>query len=251
MDVAALKGFISRRAAFALLGALALCLVSLAVVFPVLLAERFSHDGTVENPANLRAINSIAVLLGLMGLVAGYNAYIGLNKEFSDWQKRFARSFASLAILALIGVQSIAIAYKVKIVLWPFMDYPMFSVTQYEGDPIAVEPRVFALLDDGSEVPMTHEDVGLITWTFAAFIRSALADDGHVGLTEDGDSAEEDARLNIDNLVTLYNERHERQLSGIRVETSPWIITRDGPRQTTPEVLAEIDFEPKPKAVAR
>ncbi len=251
MDATVFKGFLNRRAAFLSLGVVGICLIGLAVVFPGLLAERFSQDGIVENPANLRAINSIAILLGVMGLVAGYNAYSGLRTDIADWQQRFARSAATLAILALIGVQSIAIAFKIKIVLWPFMDYPMFSVTQYEGDPIEVEPRVFAILDDGSEAQMTHEDVGLITWTFAAFIRTALANSGPIVPTDDSGTPDQDARINLDNLVQLYNERHESKLTGIRIESSPWIITRNGGQETTPKVLAEIDLTSEPKVVTR
>ena len=235
MDAAVMPSFLNRRVAFMSLGALAICLIVVAFVTPVL-ATQFSHDGAIVNPVRLRAMYSVAVIFGLLGLVAGYFSYLGLSTDALNWPRHFGRSVITLVILFFLGLQTVAIAMKVGAApLWPFMDYPMFSGTRYEGDRIEIEPRVFATLDDGSEVQLTHMDFGLITWTFHGFIGHLLS----------GDSETYDRRFDFDHLVRLYNDSHERKLSRIRIETSPWILTKNGGQQAPPEVLSEIDVAPE------
>ena len=115
--------------------------------------------------------------------------------------------------------------------LWPFLDYPMYSIPHHDGDALD-RYFVFGTLKDSAEVPIFPEDLGLHFWQFygQSQQRSVVAALLH-----------ENSNL-IKTYVELYQSRHNKRLLGLRLENHPLILSREavnpGPRQ----VLKNIRF---------
>ena len=115
--------------------------------------------------------------------------------------------------------------------LWPFLDYPMYSIPHHDGDALD-RYFVFGTLEDSAEVPIFPEDLGLHFWQFygQSQQRSVVA-----ALLHENSSL-------IKTYVELYQSRHNKRLLGLRLENHPLILSREavnpGPRQ----VLKNIRF---------
>lgn len=152
-----------------------------------------------------------------------------------------ARPLISLFILIILALQAVA-GFRVFCppksfrnlsslrilcppLLWPFLDYPMYSSPHYAGDTIS-QPLVFGILEDSSEVPILPEDLGLDYWQFMR------------GLVEDGLLRDRRERIKI--YAELYRSRHNKKLTGLRLKNHPFVLSREGAYRVSPRVVKEI-----------
>ena len=107
---------------------------------------------------------------------------------------------------------------------WPFIDYPMYSGSHYEGEYINAYYIVKAVMRDGRVVEVTEKDLGLNFFKFiyiADGIKKSNKDDAH-------------------QLIRLHPEGEN--IAAVRVYTAPYILTRTGRQQAEPKLLNTITF---------
>ena len=111
--------------------------------------------------------------------------------------------------------------------LWPFLDYPMYSTAHYEGEEIE-HYAVFGTLEDATEVPILPEDFGLHFWIFRrTFVFAMLGDD----------------QKQIKDYAELYNSRHNKYLTGLRLENHPLILSGNGANPGLRQILRNVRLE--------
>jgi hypothetical protein len=108
--------------------------------------------------------------------------------------------------------------------LWPFMDYLMYSIPHYQGDAID-NSLLFGVLEDSSEVSILPADLNLGPFDFLYTLVRQL---------EQGTN--ETARK----YAEVYQRTHGRKLIGLRLETHPLVLSRDGVKPGSPRVVREF-----------
>jgi hypothetical protein len=72
----------------------------------------------------------------------------------------------SLVIIAVLGLQLLAVLARPGKWTWPFTDYPMYSHSRHDGDRVVARHFVYGTTVDGEEVPITPEDLGIVLWVY-------------------------------------------------------------------------------------
>jgi hypothetical protein len=78
----------------------------------------------------------------------------------------------SCVIVAVLGLQLLAIISRPGEWTWPFIDYPMYSGSHQEGERIPSFYTVTATTKDGRVLQITPEDLGVNFWVFHGWARA-------------------------------------------------------------------------------
>lgn len=148
----------------------------------------------------------------------------------SELQRTYNRGLASFVIFAVLTLQGTAVVGSVKKRLWPFTNYPMYSKAFAEGD-LLHRYHVFAILDEG-DVEILPKDLGLNFWKF------------ELGLVRDLRRPHDDPRVaaKLAMYRRLYETRHDRRLTGFRLENHPVQILRTGMQILPPVAVSRVEF---------
>jgi hypothetical protein len=143
---------------------------------------------------------------------------------------RLWMALASMAIVVVLALQSLAVVRRHHMG-WPFIDYPMYSASHQEGERVRALRYVYATLDDGGEVLLAPEDVGLVHfWLFRLWVEAPLL-------------GQERAELEF--VRDAYRQQRGGEIVALRIEDHPVIVTRDGAEAAPPpRVLATVRFAP-------
>lgn len=96
--------------------------------------------------------------------------------------------------------------------LWPFVDYPMYSIPHYKGEKIS-RHFLFGILEDNREVLIQPQDVNLGFWIFEdQFLDPIRRND----------------QEKIRRAAALYENIKQQNLLGFRMEDRPFVIEREG-----------------------
>jgi hypothetical protein len=141
---------------------------------------------------------------------------------------RLWMALASMAIVIVLALQSLAVA-RGHHMGWPFTDYPMYSQSHKEGERVQARRYVYATLADGSEVPLTPEDLGLgHFWLFTLWVEAPLL---------------KQERAELEFVREAYREQRGGEIVALRIEDHPVIVTREGAKAAPPpHVLATVRF---------
>ena len=146
-------------------------------------------------------------------------------------REKFNFAFISFVILSIIILQAAAslgivskFFYNDR--LWPILDYPMYSSAHYQGDSID-QYFLYGLLEDGSELPIPKEDLGLNFWKFLRGPVYAIIQD--------------DVKL-LNKYVKLYEDLHNQRLIGLRLENQPLILTKQGINPIPAQIVKTIQL---------
>lgn len=141
---------------------------------------------------------------------------------------RIARLVISLVILAVLGLQGITAVgltpgpIEKSPFLWPFLDYPMYSLPYFEGDAIP-RHRTVGITEDGRELEINPETLGTDFWIYRdAFVFPLI----HRSMRRD-----------LGPGVELFESRHGVRLVEIRLEDRPLVLTPEGTVEGGVEVL--------------
>ncbi|VXD11798.1 hypothetical protein [Planktothrix paucivesiculata] len=94
--------------------------------------------------------------------------------------------------------------------LYPFLDYPMYAGARYEGTNVN-QYFLFGVLEDGTEVAITNEDLQTSRYKF---LRNILPE------------IEKKNPEIIQSYVKIYEQKSQKNLVKLRLENHPLIITR-------------------------
>jgi hypothetical protein len=85
------------------------------------------------------------------------------------------RRIATAIIVLALGCQFFAVIAQVNKWGWPFTDYPMYAQSHHEGERIVAYHLIFATTEDGEEVEISANDLGLNIWQFMRWARQLAA----------------------------------------------------------------------------
>jgi hypothetical protein len=172
------------------------------------------------------------------------------------WPFRLVSAFIGVVLF----LQVVAVLFETERHAWPFMNYPMYATSIAEGDRVDVDHRVVAELDDGSEVDITWDSlgldpgVGLRFWLFRIWIVNGLLQLESPRRAWQEMATDEQSRLaswsarhrqTLENTVALITERyraeHGRRIVRLRVEDTGAIITRHGLQREAPVTVRTIE----------
>lgn len=105
--------------------------------------------------------------------------------------------------------------------LYPFLTYPMYGEPRYAGHNI-IQYFVYGTLADGQEVTILPEDLGFHFWLFDEHLIKPL-------LTDNRDKIQE--------AIALYQELHQEQLTSLRLENHPLVVSKQGAKPGEIEVI--------------
>lgn len=136
--------------------------------------------------------------------------------------RRWQLSLVSLFIVTVLSFQIAANVLRTDL-MWPFLDYPMYSYSRQEGQRLVVEYTVYGTTPDGTEVKITPADLGMGWFLFRlTFLADIFRDD----LSK--------VAVYLDD----YRKRHGKTFTALRIEDRALIVTRD-----------KIDLAPPPEVV--
>lgn len=138
------------------------------------------------------------------------------------------KGFASLVILACLGLQTAAIVngihpFEEPEVLWPFLNYPMFKQVHGQGEPVN-QYILLGIRADSTESEMKAEDFGLNFGSFRGLLAAMRKQNS--------------ARLRF--YVGLIREPDRSTLAGLRLENHPSLPGKDGPVALPPVVVSAV-----------
>ena len=174
------------------------------------------------------------------------------------WPFRLASAFIGLVLFS----QLVAVVLQTEKHAWPFMNYPMYSASLAEGDRVDVEHKVYALLDDGSEVEITWASLGLDPdarskfWLFRIWIVNGLLQPEAAARPWQGTTGTSESRFaswstrhrrtlenTVDFIARSYETRHGRRIAQLRLEDTGAIITRRGLLLEDPVTVRIIEVD--------
>ncbi len=148
----------------------------------------------------------------------------------------------------------------------------MYAAIFYDGDPVVPGHFVYATLEDGTEVQLRAEDVGLTNWIFEAWVkrvvRRATAAEEAATSQPPNDEAPKpvqevrwlvqtlkaipiaaafrtrDPEASVPALLRRFQAQHEKRIVSLRVEDHPMIVSRGGVQKLPKSnVLATVDVQ--------
>jgi len=142
-------------------------------------------------------------------------------------KEKLAYPFISLVIAVIIGLQSVAVFGRVTSFFWPFVDYPMYHESHYEGEAINVRHHLIGILEGSGEVEILPKDLGIEFWQFQMDLSDAIKYE----------------KLNIiEPYVQYYENRTGKHLIGLRLEEHPITLTREGFEPAPIEVVKTLNL---------
>ena len=138
----------------------------------------------------------------------------------------------SCVIVAVLGLQAVAVAASVSKRLWPFMNYPMYKRVVYDGQ-VVNRFVVVGQQDNGREVILAPLDGHKSYWHFfRTFIRPVMA-------LEDT-PADTAARQQVVAYCAAYRLRYGHTLTLLRLENHASRVTRHGLEPIEPSTIGVI-----------
>jgi hypothetical protein len=107
---------------------------------------------------------------------------------------------------------------------YPFLDYPMYAGARYEGVRVN-QQFLFGVLEDGTEVPITHKDLRISRYNL---IRKIIPE------------IEEKNLKIIQEYVKIYEQNSHKNLVKLRLENHPLVITRKGVNPGEKKVIVDL-----------
>lgn len=142
----------------------------------------------------------------------------------------------STVIVAVIGFQTLA-SFQLtpgpvgeSPFLWPFLDYPMYSIPHYPGDTIR-RPQVYGVLGDSAEVRIEPSDLQLQFWLLQRGLIPGLVA---------GDTSR------VRPYARRYAELHDRPLDGFRLYDRPVLVRPSGADRAGRELVTTLRFADGP-----
>ncbi len=142
------------------------------------------------------------------------------------------RMFATGIIVLFLSLQGAATFAFIDKLLWPFMDYPMYSWPRKEGDTID-RFHLFGILEDSTDVPIRAEDLDLNFWEFLW---------GPIDAMRKGELA------SLSTYAQEYQAHHGRRVVGFRLENHAFVMTRTGVKTAQPQVVRTLSVPAVDKA---
>ncbi|HEM46200.1 MAG TPA: hypothetical protein ENO23_04055, partial [Alphaproteobacteria bacterium] len=143
------------------------------------------------------------------------------------------KAFLSAVIATVLVLQTIAGfgilfgPFEAPPYMYPFLDYPMYSRTGYEGESVH-RYEVYGITADSSVVPVSAEQLGLDFWLYFR---------GPVQATLDDDAAA------LRPYARIYEERTGQRLLAFRVTDAPIRIFADSLPESEPHVVNTVWLE--------
>ncbi len=141
---------------------------------------------------------------------------------------------ASAVIVGVLALQGIAVLrltpgpVEKPPFLWPFVDYPMYDRTHYEGDTIPRQ-RLHGVLADSTEVRIEPSDIGFdLWWLRRGLVSSMVGED-----TSD-----------VLGYARRYAERTGRSLAAFRLYHHPLVLREAGGEPAPPVLVKEFRLDP-------
>ena len=182
------------------------------------------------------------------------------------------RRIASAIIVLVLGCQLFASLAQANRWSWPFTDYPMYAWSHYEGERIKAYPIVSATTEDGQEIEIIADDLGLNIWQFMSWAGQLAAADAprsdaaparqsgfpslrtwirSTALAEwlkgtdppqPGQVSPKKASPSLTQIiVSRYEQDYGKRIVRLRVEDNGMIVTKHGMQEVPRKVLAEVD----------
>lgn len=101
--------------------------------------------------------------------------------------------------------------------LYPFLDYPMYSVARKEGISVN-QYKLIAIFEDKTEKQLSAEDFELSKYWFTVGVLAAFRDNNHSKIRQ---------------YVEAYERTENRPFVALRFDNIPLVITREGVREGT------------------
>jgi hypothetical protein len=130
-------------------------------------------------------------------------------------------AFASLVIIAVLGIQTVVGFTFHRADYWPFVSYPMYSTANFDGQHLE-DYRLLAETGSGDRVALNAEDFGYSFWVFRKNVHEAIRA----------------GRLPA-SLVSAACDRHG-DLRELVLEDTGYFITRNGPESGPSREIARI-----------
>lgn len=107
---------------------------------------------------------------------------------------------------------------------YPFLDYPMYAGVRYEGVKVN-QYFLFGVLEDGTEVPLTHQELRISRYNFLRKIIPKIQEK-NLSIIED--------------YVKIYEKNSQTNLVELRLENHPLVIDREGVNSREKKVLVDL-----------
>lgn len=138
---------------------------------------------------------------------------------------RFYFAFVNIAIVVVLGAQTVVgFAYH-HVHAWPIISYPMYSAARYDGQHLR-EYRLFAETGTGERVALNAEDYGYSYWIFRRNVHNVVGR-GSVPVQ----------------FVAAVCSRLGDDVRELVLENSGYFITRTGPQAGPPEELQRVPVD--------
>jgi hypothetical protein len=161
---------------------------------------------------------------------------------------------ASLVIVFVLGFQFIAVVLRSGVWIWPFTDYPMYASSHQEGERVSARHFIYATTADGEEIEISADDVGVNIFLFERWGRDLM--DEPPGKTKAPGGLKgwlkstawfrllkgEDQVDMAEIFLAMVERNLGVDIVRLRVEDTPYIVTRHGFAPATPEVVS-VDVE--------
>jgi hypothetical protein len=181
------------------------------------------------------------------------NVYSGERPGMETANQPWRFRMVSVVIVVVLGLQLFAVVVR-SFKGWPFIDYPMYAHSYEEGDRIPVDSRLYATLADGTEVPITPEDLGLGNswWIYSywivqglqgqpnknalkGYLRSTFTDSDEPSSWQVGDRKSPERVLAF--VLARYDHLYHTKIVKLRLEDYGVIVTRHGMERVPPQDL--------------
>jgi hypothetical protein len=159
----------------------------------------------------------------------------------------------------VLGFQALAVLSRSGRWLWPFMDYPMYAGSHREGERIPARHTVYAITEDGREIPMNERTIGVDLFVFEAWGNRLMMERQPTGTIEPRPerhwplkdwlksttlfklfkSKEDPDFTSI--FVQLLEQKQGVKITRLRVEDAAVIVTRHG-MEPAPEISVVVDL---------
>jgi hypothetical protein len=116
--------------------------------------------------------------------------------------------------------------------LFPFLDYPMYSLAHYEGETVP-RYRIYGITADGTELAIDHRALDI---KYFLYRKSFL-----------WPVQRQEATPELLALVDVFERRSGATLKALRLENSPVSVTAEGLRDEPAETLLTFALPPRPE----
>ena len=152
------------------------------------------------------------------------------------WARKFAGLCVSLVILMILGLQTVA-ALRGSQKAFPFQSYPMYSSYHGVGEHLAVELTVRAKSALGEDLVLSSSDIfpEIRDQTLRFFILQRYFIEPILF----------DNRAEVSRRLEHYSKQTGQHIVQVRLESSPFVVTREGARPAQPEILKVLNLQPQ------